>query len=336
MITGNFEDHARNLADVKRGTEARLRTATEIRDSIEIVHTSEYENFLRAFFPVFGNILQHGAPHFEDCPEQKLRNVLLEILNRLPHNEKLKGNVQELLKLSMHILNTDNEENSLICLRIIFDLHKNYRPTLDAYAQPFLDFVKKLYSNFKGMVRANFGVQFVHAGVAQARAKAQALAAAKAQAAAQAQAHAVAHAQAQAAAQTAQAAQAAAQSPAQVQAAAQAQAQAVAKAQAAAQAKLAAQAAAQIAVQAQAVAQAAAQAQVHASAQAQLESATTGSKPKAQSASPQGTEGEKSRPTVLVRSTDSFKVLIECPLIVMFLFQLYPKYIQSNIQVGRC
>ena len=27
----------------------------------------------------------------------------------------------------MHILNNDNEENSIICLRIIFDLHKNYR-----------------------------------------------------------------------------------------------------------------------------------------------------------------------------------------------------------------
>jgi len=55
----------------------------------------------------------------------------------------------------------------------------------------------------------------------------------------------------------------------------------------------------------------------------------------AQSLSAQGLENaDKTKPGVLVRSTDSFKVLIECPLIVMFLFQLYPKYIQSNIQVG--
>lgn len=32
-----------------------------------------------------------------------------------------------------------------------------------------------------------------------------------------------------------------------------------------------------------------------------------------------------------VRGIDSFKVLTECPLIVMLLFQLYPRYIQSNI-----
>ena len=34
---------------------------------------------------------------------------------------------------------------------------------------------------------------------------------------------------------------------------------------------------------------------------------------------------------VLTKSTESFKVLTECPLIVMLLFQLYPRYIQSTI-----
>lgn len=33
----------------------------------------------------------------------------------------------------------------------------------------------------------------------------------------------------------------------------------------------------------------------------------------------------------LLQSKDSFKVLTECPLIVMLLFQLYPKYIKANI-----
>lgn len=33
----------------------------------------------------------------------------------------------------------------------------------------------------------------------------------------------------------------------------------------------------------------------------------------------------------LLRSKDSFKVLTECPLIVMLLFQLYPKFIKANI-----
>ena len=35
----------------------------------------------------------------------------------------------------------------------------------------------------------------------------------------------------------------------------------------------------------------------------------------------------------LTPSVSSFKVLTECPLIVMLLFQLYPRYIQANIHV---
>ncbi len=36
-------------------------------------------------------------------------------------------------------------------------------------------------------------------------------------------------------------------------------------------------------------------------------------------------------PGQLNPSTRSFKVVTECPLIVMFLFQLYPRYVPTNI-----
>jgi transformation/transcription domain-associated protein len=42
-----------------------------------------------------------------------------------------------------------------------------------------------------------------------------------------------------------------------------------------------------------------------------------------------GAEGGK--PTTLVRSMQSFKVLTECPIIVVLLFQLYPRFLQVNI-----
>jgi hypothetical protein len=50
-----------------------------------------------------------------------------------------------MLSLCMKLLETDNEENAVICLRIIFDLHKNFRPTLEREVQPFLDFVQRIY-----------------------------------------------------------------------------------------------------------------------------------------------------------------------------------------------
>jgi len=60
-------------------------------------------------------------------PEHKLRNIILEIFNRIPHTEQLSEWVPQLLKLAMRQLQLENEENAIICLRIIIDLHKNFR-----------------------------------------------------------------------------------------------------------------------------------------------------------------------------------------------------------------
>ena len=129
----------------------RHQLAIEVRDTLEIVHTSEYPNFLKSYFRVFSALLtQHTKPQTTDSIEHKLRNVIIEILNRLPHSEVIKPFLQDLLKLLMHILTTDNEENGLICLRIIFDLHRSFRPALEQEVQPFLDFVcKVIFSKFE-------------------------------------------------------------------------------------------------------------------------------------------------------------------------------------------
>ncbi|PHT91150.1 hypothetical protein T459_06263 [Capsicum annuum] len=127
--------------------------AMEVRDSLEITHTGEYLNFLKCYFRAFSGVLyQITKPQFSDNPEHKLRNIVIEILNRLPHSEVLRPFVQDLLKVAMHVLTTDNEENGLICIRIIFDLLRNFRPSLENEVQPFLDFVCKIYQNFRATV----------------------------------------------------------------------------------------------------------------------------------------------------------------------------------------
>ncbi|GMY12228.1 transformation/transcription domain-associated protein-like isoform X1 [Fagus crenata] len=146
----NFEQHSRNLVEPDISIQQRLQMAMEVRDSLEIAHTAEYLNFLKCYFRAFSVILlQTTKPQFSDNPEHKLRNIVVEILNRLPHSEVLRPFVQDLLKVAMQVLTTDNEENGLICIRIIFDLLRNFRPTLENEVQPFLDFVCKIYQNFK-------------------------------------------------------------------------------------------------------------------------------------------------------------------------------------------
>ncbi|CAK9320740.1 unnamed protein product [Citrullus colocynthis] len=146
----NFEQHSRHLVEPELSIQTRLQMATEVRDSLEIAHTPEYLNFLKCYFRAFSVILlKITKPQFTDSHEHKLRNIVVEILNRLPHSEVLRPFVQDLLKVAMQVLTTDNEENGLICIRIIFDLLRNFRPTLENEVQPFLDFVCKIYQNFK-------------------------------------------------------------------------------------------------------------------------------------------------------------------------------------------
>ncbi|XP_048334555.2 uncharacterized protein LOC107424364 isoform X2 [Ziziphus jujuba] len=146
----NFEQHSRHLVEPDLPIPNRLQMAMEVRDSLEIAHTAEYLNFLKCYFRAFSMILlQITKPQFTDNPEHKLRNIVVEILNRLPHSEVLRPFVQDLLKVAMQVLTTDNEENGLISIRIIFDLLRNFRPTLENEVQPFLDFVCKIYQNFK-------------------------------------------------------------------------------------------------------------------------------------------------------------------------------------------
>ncbi|XWS45545.1 hypothetical protein CRYUN_Cryun15aG0145700 [Craigia yunnanensis] len=146
----NFEQHSRNLVEPDLPIQTRLQMAMEVRDSLEIAHTAEYLNFLKCYFRAFSVVLlQITKPQFTDNTEHKLRNIVVEILNRLPHSEVLRPFVQDLLKVAMQVLTTDNEENGLICIRIIFDLLRNFRPTLENEVQPFLDFVCKIYQNFR-------------------------------------------------------------------------------------------------------------------------------------------------------------------------------------------
>jgi len=66
LITNNFEGHARKLVSPELSLAQKQQLVTEMRDSIEIVHTSEYGNFLRHLFPAFYHLLSEGQPQFTE------------------------------------------------------------------------------------------------------------------------------------------------------------------------------------------------------------------------------------------------------------------------------
>ena len=56
----------------------RQQLVTEMRDSIEIVHTSEYGNFLKYLFPAFHKLLVDGKPPQWSRPGRELLADFLE------------------------------------------------------------------------------------------------------------------------------------------------------------------------------------------------------------------------------------------------------------------
>lgn len=130
----------------------------EVRDRLDIVHTSEFANFMHHLFPILRDLVViKTSPQLEDNAENKVRHSLLEIFNKFPNNDILKPYVYEIMILSLKVLADDNEENAIIALKIIFDLHKTFRPSLEQYILPFLDTVSRLYANMPAASRSIYG-----------------------------------------------------------------------------------------------------------------------------------------------------------------------------------
>ena len=71
-----------------------------MRDAIEVVNTSEYPKFLSAFLPAFGAVLDAVPAQTEDNVEHKVRKIVLEMLNKLPHNEHLRPHDKTVLAMA--------------------------------------------------------------------------------------------------------------------------------------------------------------------------------------------------------------------------------------------
>jgi transformation/transcription domain-associated protein len=82
----------------------------------------------------------------------------LEILHRLPLNDHYKEYAKDIMALLMQILRTDNEENAVLSLKIIIDLHRNYKVIVADHVQPFLDFVFEMYQTMPNIVKEAFDI----------------------------------------------------------------------------------------------------------------------------------------------------------------------------------
>lgn len=64
----------------------------------------------------------------------------------------------------MNLLRVENEENAVVCVKIIIDLHRSFRHILEDQVQPFLDIVQEIYQNMEQTVKDAFDAPSTPAG----------------------------------------------------------------------------------------------------------------------------------------------------------------------------
>ena len=135
-----------------------LEAVTELREKIEILHSSDYPLMLSALLPALSSILTTRTKPSPDVTslEHRLRNTVLDFMSKFPPNETLRPHAPHLVAVALDILTRDYESNALLASRIIFDLYKIYRNLPQDHVQPFLDFVLGTLRNMPTAVIRNF------------------------------------------------------------------------------------------------------------------------------------------------------------------------------------
>lgn len=86
---------------------------------------------------------------------------MLDLLLRFWANESLKSFVPRIIEDLMKLLYADNEENGLVCTKILTSIYRSLKDLTPDQIQPFLDFVIELYKNTPQVVKETFSLNAV-------------------------------------------------------------------------------------------------------------------------------------------------------------------------------
>ncbi|KAL2889531.1 Transcription-associated protein 1 [Ceratocystis lukuohia] len=156
-MTGIEESITRlNNSDLDYKT--RLEAASGIREAIDHYANSPHlSRLLQTLLPVFSNVLR-GPPNFQSGSiEQRLRHTVLDTLTRLPNGSASIEGLETLLNQTiddlMAQIRVDNEENAILCVKIVADIMRNPAKIAQTKVQPFLSLIQEIFNQIGTIVR---------------------------------------------------------------------------------------------------------------------------------------------------------------------------------------
>ncbi|GAA5984013.1 hypothetical protein JCM10908_006014 [Rhodotorula pacifica] len=111
------------MGDEQTDYKVKTNLATELRDASDLYRKDlDLGKLFEVLLPCLTDILGTGEPAFRS----KTCNLLIQILHRLPHVEPLRQHAPELMSLLLYLLRIESEDDAVLCLKVIIDLHRTY------------------------------------------------------------------------------------------------------------------------------------------------------------------------------------------------------------------
>ncbi|RLV84171.1 Transcription-associated protein 1 [Meyerozyma sp. JA9] len=147
---------------------SRLKDSSDLKDAqgvlselLDMIETfngaAEYEYFLSNLVPIFMEKLDQVPITFvSQSPEHKVRNTILEIIHRSIMNDTFQPYAEQILETLTKIVVEENEENGVVCMKIITSLHKAFKATLSGKVEAFISVINTIYDNMPETVSTRF------------------------------------------------------------------------------------------------------------------------------------------------------------------------------------
>ncbi|EPT03792.1 hypothetical protein FOMPIDRAFT_150002 [Fomitopsis schrenkii] len=149
----DLEMRAARVADPGTDLKTKLNVAYELREMIDVVREVEAARVIPHMVPILLDILRSGDVSFnKESVEFQFRRCLLEIIHRLPANEGVKPQAGSLISGMLYLLRNDNEENGIVCCKIIGDVVRNYRNLTEDVLQEYMGMYADVLRNVQGVV----------------------------------------------------------------------------------------------------------------------------------------------------------------------------------------
>lgn len=146
------------FSDENATLQTKHSAISELCDIIEFLNTPEdYQNFLKVVVPTLVKQLQEVPTSFDiSSPENKVRNSALNVLNRCPMNQTFEPFVITVLDVLISILPEENEDNGVLCMKVLTALFKSFKSLLQDKVEKFIQIIIQIYKNTPESVRKTF------------------------------------------------------------------------------------------------------------------------------------------------------------------------------------